>query len=254
MFQILQFVFKVGLLIVGAVGLILGGLLIHAGLTDYQPDVKETVVQHKPIDSQVEVVVESSKKLSFLIWNIGYGGLGAESDFFYDGGKMVHPKVKWVEKNMQGIVETLQQHSADFILLQEVDSSAQRSHYTNELKTIETALPNYYHAFATNFLVQFIPIPFTEPLGGIHSGIATYSRFKSSENTRFQFPGNYDWPTSLYMLDRCFLFQRFEVEGSSQQLVIINSHNSAYDKGGKLKKQQMEYLKDILVTEYKKGN
>ncbi|MFK7907115.1 MAG: endonuclease/exonuclease/phosphatase family protein [Chitinophagales bacterium] len=254
MFGILKFLLKILVLIVLSVVLILGGLVIHASMTDYQPEVKEILVQEKPANNPLNTNIDSPKTLSFLLWNMGYGGLGKESDFFYDGGKMVHPETKWVEKNMQGITQTLKQYSADFVLLQEVDKNAQRSSYNNQLESLKTALPNHFQTFATNYLVDFIPIPFENPLGGIHSGIATYSRFEASENIRFQFPGNYDWPQSVYMLDRCFLFQRFNINNSDKQLIVINSHNSAYDKGGKLKKRQMEYLKDILVTEYEKGN
>lgn len=253
MLRVLIFIFKMFVLLLCSVILILGGLIIHASMTNYQPEVKEVLSQKKSYDKTSKTTISSSS-LSFLTWNIGYGGLGSESDFFYDGGKMVHPKSQWVQKNIKGITETLQEHSADFILLQEVDSTAQRSHYINQVGKIGEVLPKFHQTFATNFLVSFIPIPITNPLGGIHSGIATYSRFEASENTRFQFPGNFDWPTSLYMLDRCFLFQRFDIKGSDNQLIVINSHNSAYDKGGKLKKRQMEYLKEMLVAEYRKGN
>lgn len=254
MLRVLIFVMKLFVLILGSVLLILGGLILHASITDYQPEIKESLIQRKSLKKTSKTIISSPTNLSFLVWNIGYSGLGSESDFFYDGGQMVHPKSQWVNKNITGITETLQQYSADFILLQEVDSSAQRSSYINQLEKIEGVLPDFHYTFATNFLVSFIPIPVTEPLGGIHSGIATYSRFEAKENTRFQFPGNFDWPVSLYMLDRCFLFQRFDIEGSERQLIIINSHNSAYDKGGKLKKRQMEYLKEMLVGEYQKGN
>lgn len=254
MLRVLFFLLKVIVLVLGAAILLLGGLIIHASITDYQPAVKIDLQQSKSLNSALKPTTVQPSNLSFLIWNIGYGGLGAESDFFYDGGKMVHPELEWAQKNMDGITQTLQQYQADFTLLQEVDSNAQRSHYVNQLKEIGEVLPNHFPTFATNFLVDFIPIPFTEPLGGIHSGIATFSRAKATENIRFQFPGNFGWPTSLYMLDRCFLFQRFPIEGRIQELIVINSHNSAYDKGGKLKKKQMEYLKDILVAEYKKGN
>jgi len=54
-------------------------------------------------------------------------------------------------------------------------------------------------------------------------------------------------------LQRCFLFQRFKAP-NNKELIIINTHNSAYDSGGNLKKQQMAYLKDVLIEEYNKGN
>ena len=54
------------------------------------------------------------------------------------------------------------------------------------------------------------------------------------------------------MLDRCFLVKRFPTN-NNKELIVINTHNSAYDDGS-LKKQQMEYLKTFLLTEYSKGN
>ena len=54
------------------------------------------------------------------------------------------------------------------------------------------------------------------------------------------------------MLDRCFLVNRYTVAGG-RQLVVVNTHNSAYDDGT-LRKKQMVYLRGFLVEEYEKGN
>ena len=54
------------------------------------------------------------------------------------------------------------------------------------------------------------------------------------------------------MLDRCFLVNRYTLE-NQKELVIINTHNSAYDNGS-LRAQQMAYLSNYLISEYEKGN
>ncbi|NJM15622.1 MAG: hypothetical protein HC896_09855 [Bacteroidales bacterium] len=54
------------------------------------------------------------------------------------------------------------------------------------------------------------------------------------------------------MLDRCFLLQRFGLS-NGKQLVVINTHNSAYDDGT-LRNLQMNYLKTILKNEQASGN
>ena len=54
------------------------------------------------------------------------------------------------------------------------------------------------------------------------------------------------------MLDRCFLVSRFPLN-NSKELLVVNTHNSAYDDGS-LRKQQMTYLKDFLLSEYAQGN
>ncbi|MBW1867289.1 MAG: hypothetical protein JRI38_06050 [Deltaproteobacteria bacterium] len=54
------------------------------------------------------------------------------------------------------------------------------------------------------------------------------------------------------MLDRCFLVNRYPVS-DGKELLVINTHNSAYDDGS-LRKGQMDYLKAFLTDEYGKGN
>ena len=54
------------------------------------------------------------------------------------------------------------------------------------------------------------------------------------------------------MLDRCFLVNRYKVDGN-KELVLINTHNSAYDDGS-LRKMQMNYLRRFLLEEYLQGH
>jgi len=69
---------------------------------------------------------------------------------------------------------------------------------------------------------------------------------------RHDLPGEYAWPKRLFMLDRCFMTLRFPMTGG-QDLVVVNTHNSAYDSGT-LKKKEMEHLKSFVLSEYEKGN
>ena len=227
--------------------------ITYGTITDFQPPEKMTLQVNNPSTRHISDTI-----LTLLIWNIGYGGLGDEEDFFYDEGSMVRPDKDRLERNLSGIYKTINQNSSiDFVLLQEVDTFSKRSRYNNELTAIASQLPEYEYCYATNYSVKFNPAPFhrfpTQAMGKIEAGLATYSKYKSTENTRYQFPGNYSWPTRIYFLDRCFLLQRFPLQ-NGKNLVIINTHNSAYDDDGKLKSQQMDYLKEILISEYEKGN
>jgi endonuclease/exonuclease/phosphatase family metal-dependent hydrolase len=47
---------------------------------------------------------------------------------------------------------------------------------------------------------------------------------------------------------------RLPVEGSEFELVVVNVHFSAYDKGGEFKKQQMQMLTDFMREEAQVGN
>lgn len=226
-------------------------VLIFGTLLDYKPQEKITV---EVLSNQSQNVADSAN-LSFLIWNIGYSGLGNKSDFFLDGGKMTRPTKELQQEYFTGIKNTIKDHgNTDFILLQEVDVNSKRSYRTNEYQEIANELTNHSNAIALNFNVKYVPKPLTSfsPIGKVQSGVATYSKYKITASTRFQFPGSYDWPVRVFHLDRCMLESRIPV-ANGKELVVVNSHNSAYD-GGKLKPLEMAYLKNYLLAEYEKGN
>ncbi|MCS6819245.1 MAG: endonuclease/exonuclease/phosphatase family protein, partial [Chitinophagales bacterium] len=196
---------------------------------------------------------DSTKTYKILIWNIGYGGLGAEADFFYDGGKMVVSPKEWVLRYNEGIQDFLKNCDADFILLQEVDTAGRRSHYINQKEKIASALPEYYSAFAVNYDVRFVPVPYTNPMGRVLGGLQSLSRYYPTECKRIQLPNKEDFPDKLFYLQRCLLLQRFPIAESNKDLIVINTHFEAYDKG-EIKKKQMDFTRKILLDEYNKGN
>ena len=89
-------------------------------------------------------------------------------------------------------------------------------------------------------------------MGKVKSGLMTLSKYCPDRVVRHSFPGNYSWPMSLFMLDRCFLVNRYTLS-NQKELLVINTHNSAYDDGS-LRARQMDYLRSFLLSEYEKGN
>ena len=234
-----------------AYGLYVVFVLAFGTINDYQPEEKIVI---EPANNPVQIANDSSE-FTFLIWNIGYAGLGNESDFFLDGGTMVQASKELNARYLNGILNTIeQQKELDFLLLQEVDINAKRSYGHNQFEEIASKLPNHSRAHALNFNVKFVPKPLSSfsPIGKVQSGLATYSKYKVASSTRWQFPGSYAWPTSAFHLDRCLLATNIPL-ASGKELIVINSHNSAYD-GGKLKPLEMAYLKEFLLAEYAKGN
>ena len=231
----------------------------YGTFTDYQPVDKIPLTAHKKAATKI---IEDST-LSFITWNMGYGGLGAESNFFYDdggffssGNKMIRTPAEYVNKNIKGATDFLASNKADFYLLQEVDVESKRSYYRNQLSEYEQQLSQYASFFAPNYVVDRVPIPIFEPwqvYGKVYSGLGTLSRFRAKIATRLQLPGKFEWPTRIFQLDRCLAFHRFEIN-NGKELVVINLHNSAYDSGGFLKKQQMDFLKEKVISEYEKGH
>ncbi|MEO1438079.1 MAG: endonuclease/exonuclease/phosphatase family protein, partial [Bacteroidota bacterium] len=68
------------------------GSILHGTATDFQP---EAIIELEPSGTAVLQTVSDSN-LVFANWNVGYGGLGAESDFFYDNGGFLTAKGKMV--------------------------------------------------------------------------------------------------------------------------------------------------------------
>ena len=222
--------------------------VVYATLSDYKPAPTEII-----FESEIPDTIDVHDELSLMIWNIGYCGLSDDMDFFYDGGEQVRTSKKNVYENFEFVKSELQNNDTlDFLLLQEVDIKSKRSYYLNELDSFNLTLTNYKSFFGKNYDVTFVPSPPTNPLGKVKSGLVSYSKFKPKSVIRYSFPGNYSWPIKLFMLDRCFLVKRFPTN-NKKELIVINTHNSAYDDGS-LKKQQMEYLRAFLVEEYNKRN
>ncbi len=226
----------------------LTGIIAYAIISDFKPAEKEVVATEiSPVS------ISDSAEFSFLTWNIGYCGMDKDMDFFYDGGTKVMTPRKSCLDNLNAILGFLKSNdSIDFIILQEVDRKSKRSYKIDEYLTIIEQMQQHSAYFATNYDVFFVPVPPSSPMGKVFSGISTLSKYIPSSSVRYSFPGEYGFPKQLFMLDRCFLINRYPMK-SGKELILINTHNEAFDPG-EIRKAQMEYLKNFMISEYQKGN
>ena len=222
--------------------------LVVATLTDYKPPVQvELYVSDHPDTLDVY------DTLNLMTWNIGYCGLGKDMDFFYDGGKQVRTSKKHTINNLKAIRNFLiHNDTMDAFFLQEVDVSSKRTYHIHEVDTLRKYLPQYKVFLALNYKVFYVPVPVLHPMGGVKSGVVLISRNEPLRVDRMDYPGQYNWPTRLFMLDRCFLVARYPLKDGTQWL-LIDTHNSAFDNG-ELKKEEMAFLKDFIMREQQKGN
>ncbi len=247
--QVLLFV---GILIISAV-LYVGGMILFGIATKFKPAPVEAIeIQSSKSNAKSESVLADSA-FSFMIWNVGYGGLGKEVDFFYDGGKMVTSPKEHVLKNNEGLKKFFAENrDVDFVLLQEVDRNSKRSWRIDQAEEFAKVLSEHNYAFTPNYKVEYLPFPFTNPIGKVYGGLQTFSRFTPAESKRIALPGISDFPRKLFYLERCLLLQRYTL-ANGKDLVVINTHFEAYDDGS-VKKEQMALTKKILEEEYAKGN
>lgn len=233
--------------------------IAYATFYDYQPEEAINLVPDQNADQKT---IQDSV-LTLMTWNLGYGALGAESDFFYSdggiflsGGQMVRPDKATVEKNIKGILTTINQNPVDIYLLQEMDFQSKRSYFINQYAGISDLLPDYAAIKATNYKVAYVPTPILEPwncYGATWSGLSTFSKYQPDQSTRYQLPGKFSWPNRLYLLDRCAAQHRYPL-ANGKELIVYNIHNSAYDKDGSIKKVQMEYLRKQWLEAYEAGH
>jgi len=238
-------------IVLGVILLAAVGLFTFLTVTEFRPEPVEALeISENP---QNEAPLPSARpRFTVLSWNIGYCGLGQESDFFMDGGTQVHPlNEELVEKNYLGVLRTLQDRDPDVILLQEVDSSSTRSGM-DEVRSLAESLAGRSSAYALNFSAKFVPYPLP-PIGRVNSGLQTLSRFTLREASRISLPCPFSWPVSMVNLKRCLLVSRVPLADSDKELVLVNLHLEAYDDGeGKL--AQSRQLRDFVEQEYQKGN
>lgn len=238
--------------VLGVIALLLAAFLIFATTTSLK--VKPT--EKMEIKGDAKAKVKAGEDLMLLSWNIGYGALDEESDFFLDGGEMVTGRSKdAVLSNVSAMEALIESVDPDIFLLQEIDLNSHRSFKIDELEMFrEDFGEKYESSYACNYKAGYVPIPVPifNAMGRVEAGIATFAKYDIKDSERVQLPIPFKWPMSLMNLKRCLLVNRIEVEGG-KELVLVNLHLEAYDDGeGKAK--QLGQLMDLLKEEYDKGN
>ena len=252
---------RILLVVVAIVAVYLLVVIGYGTLTDWKPNGVDALTAPSPTSPPAAVITDSL--LTFVTWNVGYGGLGAEDYFFYnrgdffwtDLGKARAPRSN-VDRYVAGQDLTLRSTDSRFFFLQEVDSASRRSYYTDQVTAARAARPDYSAYYAPNFRSRLVPIPLFQPwdhYGAVESGLMTLSAYAPLTAERHQLPGTFGWPTRLFQLDRCALRQEFAT-AFGPALVVYNVHLSAYDSDGSLRRQQMAYLRERVLADFAAGN
>lgn len=227
-----------------------GGFLLFMVITDYKPqEMIPVTIQNNKIE-----FIKRSSEFSIITYNIGYGGLDKYQDFFMDGGtgSRSSSREKTLD-NIEGIRKFILQENPDIAIFQEVDKKSTRSFFIDQVEYLSEKANRYSSCFALNYKVPWVFVPLNKPMGTANSGLLTLSKYRISSAARYQYPGSEEYLKQLFDLDRCFIETRFPVEGGGE-LILLNSHLSAFDKGGTIRKQQLTFLKKYIKNEYDKGN
>ena len=243
--KILKVLLILVLIVIAAAALLFGWLTA----AEYRPAPVEDAEVLRTGENASLAVGDS---VTVLSWNVGYGGLGKDSDFFMDGGKdSKSADRETVGRYLEGIHRTIVDQDPDLVLLQEVDTDSSRTYGIDERGLLAQGMSS--QTFAFNYSCPFVPIPMP-PIGKVHSGLFTMTNGVEIERAeRISLPCPFTWPTRIANLKRCLLVSYLPVVGSDHQLVLVNLHLEAYDDGeGKV--AQTNQLREFITAEYEKGN
>ena len=215
------------------------------------------------VENQSQRILEKNTEYSAVTYNVGFGAYSDEFSFFMDEAEWEdgsHTQGKYgkgisredVIANVEGQAAILRDILPDFILLQEVDEDSTRSYHIDMVQYFKDTFPYMNSTYAINYHSAWLNLPLLDPIGIINSGCVTLSRFFVQYAERRSYPLATDL-SKFFDLDRCFTVERFPVDGG-KTLVLVNSHMSAYDEGGVIRKAQLDMLTSFMAEEYEKGN
>lgn len=243
-------ILKAILSVLGVIVVILAGYFLFMVATDYKPESEIPI----DVENNQSKKVEKKDEISITTLNTGYCGTDKDVDFFMDGGTMSRAiSEEKVKEDLNGIIEYMKHLNSDVYFLQEVDKESTRSFNVNQYEYYKNQFEDYGDMFAINYKVPWVPVPISKPHGKVLGGLTTLSKYYIDENTRYDLPGKENFLRQLGDLDRCMMVSRTPVE-DGKELVLINAHLSAYDKGGKVRLQQLNFIEKFLNNEYEKGN
>jgi endonuclease/exonuclease/phosphatase family metal-dependent hydrolase len=181
-------------------------------------------------------------------WNIGYAGMGRDSDFVYDLGQQRRPlNAGLVDANLAGITQTIAGFDSDIILLQEAARPSWVNYRRDVLAGVVGALPGYAHTFGPDVNTRGIPPPWN-----IQVGNAIFTRIVPLSAERRGLPLEPTFELGLFR--RGYRMHILRVD-DGRQWVIINIHLSTFDSPeDDVRRQQVVALLAFAEEEYAKGH
>lgn len=220
--------------------------------------------QRLKINNNQSQLLKAGRSYKATTYNVGLGAYNHDFDFFMDSGQLKDGKKlqghrgtaiskQAVLDSTNGVIQTMKKQNPDFMFFQEIDTDSTRSFHVNQVKKVEDDFPKMDSTFASNFHSAFLAVPLNNPHGTVRSGLLSMSKYKMDSAIRRKYPVSSVPIEKFVDLDRCFVVMRFPVT-NGKDLVMINSHMSAYDKGGKMRKAQMKLISSVMEKEYRRGN
>ena len=191
-----------------------------------------------------------SGAIEVMTWNLGYGGLGAESEFAADGGEdLLPPSRGVVEKNVAGIVGELKKRAPDAILMQETARPSLLTRGVDTLGAVAAALRARDNAFSADIVTRLLPPPLA-----LKNGLFTSIGWGGARRELVELPREPGF--ILGFIKRRYHAQvvRLPADGDGAGWALIDIHLSAFDEGANTRLEQLRAVLDLAEAEYAKGH
>lgn len=199
-------------------------------------------------EAAADTLPAADSPLKLMVWNIGYGGLGEESDFQMDGGKMLRaPGRDAVEKNLAGIQGVLREEQPDILLMQEMATGGFLNRGVDVLSGIRDALPGYGMIFSSDIRTRLLSGPL-----GLRNGLATFLKVETGSTDIVRLS---EEPEPIMgFIKRRYHVQVTELEVDGAPWAVINVHLSAFDEGANTRMRQLREALDLAQSYYQQGH
>lgn len=188
-----------------------------------------------------------SDRLTVMSWNIGYGGLGAESDFIADGGdRFLPPSRRVVEKNIAGIAGVLSAAREDVVLVQEAAKPGPMTRGADTLGAVNASLDGRDNVFTADVNTRWAP-PFLSLHHGLFSSIGAAGAVREIHPLPRE-PGHL-----MGLAKRLYHLQVTRLPFDSGEWTLINVHLSAFDDGADVRRAQLREALAFAEREFAQG-
>lgn len=186
------------------------------------------------------------RSLTLTTWNLGYAGLGRDSDFIADGGRRLRAaNGPAIDRTIDVIAAFLRAEAArgvDALLLQEAAESGFMTRRRDLLGRLDAALPSARRWYYPDVLSRRPPPPI-----GLSHGLATYAFRGRAAAHASPLPGEGGpligglWRRYAALALRLFT-------DTAGAWTVINLHLAAFDRGGRRRRAQAAAALDLART------
>ena len=189
-------------------------------------------------------------KLQLTTWNIGYGALGARANFAADGGNDLRALSRAeIEAAVKAIAEEVKKFGSDILLLQELANPNWLTRQVPVLGQIDDALKSYASSFWEGLRLPYVP-----KWLNLSHGMGVFSQKLITDMQAYRLQTESGSIFAGIKKHYAKIVSRLPIDGSDREWVVINVHLSAFDKGAKVRQEQIGEVFDMANIEYQRGN